>query len=145
MKKLSVEDYVDKLLIAEAGNRIKYDIGGRGGNYTMEAELALELVGATGDYFDEYLEFLPSSFGAGCNYLGGGLRGSVMTTGDKAVFEEKGFSKAVADELGKLAEACKERYISLEGAMNDEEVDGETNWEAVGTNKMRQVGMERAY
>lgn len=145
MKTLNVEELTARLEVAEAHNRISYEIGYRGGHYTMTAELALELVGIIGDYFDEYLELLPENFGVGCNYLGGGLRGALMATGNQDTFQDKGFSKVIATKLAKLAEACKNRYLDLEGAMNDEENEGETNWEAVGTNAMRAKGVIRAY
>jgi hypothetical protein len=61
-----------------------------------------------------------------------------------------GYSKSVPERKAKwldaLTDACKRAYIHAEGGMNDEEDEnGETNWEAIGTNQCRTAGVVSAY
>lgn len=86
---------------------------------------------------------LPRKFGAGCNYLGGGLRGSIFPSS---------FSNRIAGKqrtiLECLAAACVRVYknIENESGLNDEEDEnGETNWDAKGTRASRNAGIISAY
>lgn len=127
---------------------IEYDLGYHGGHYTMTAEFALNLIGFTGDYEekDSILGCMPNKIGAGCNYLGGGIRGTVHGSGKAEDFEQHGVPARYAAELGKLAKACIQRYIELEGALNDQEdEEGETNWDAKATAAARRSGAISAY
>jgi hypothetical protein len=114
------------------------DIGGRGGKLGVDgANLAVE-VGVK-----EY--HIPSKVGAYCNYLGGGLRGAICCTDG---FENHGVPKRKAELLNAFSEMCKRVYQNVEDedGMNDEEdEDGETNWEALGTNASRDAGIVSAY
>lgn len=95
------------------------------------------------NHFEVEAYNLPPKFGAGCNYLGGGLRGSIFGS----TFSNRITGKK-ADLLNELAEACKRVYENIEDEnnLNDEEYeDGETNWEAVGTKMSRRAGIESAY
>lgn len=86
---------------------------------------------------------LPRKFGAGCNYLGGGLRGSIFASG----FSDRVTGRK-AKLLSELANACVRVYnnIENEGGLNNEEYpDGDTNWEAVGTKQARKNGIISAY
>lgn len=131
---------VRKLLLeAEANGNILWDIGYRGGTYGLRVDDALELLGIDEDYFD----LLPGNVGAYCNYLGGGLRGSIC----RSDYSDKLPTK-IARKIDLLTEACVERYEEIEngGGLNDEEYpDGSTNWEAEGTNRCRVAGVESAY
>lgn len=84
---------------------------------------------------------LPRKVGAYCNYLGGGLRGSICCTNG---FASHGVPKRKAELLDEFSEMCKRVYESVENEehMNDEELpNGETNWEAKGTNASRLAGV----
>ncbi len=82
---------------------------------------------------------LPHKVGAYCNYGGGGIRCTVQGT--------KGFPELIAEskrkKLTALVDACIRAYenVELESGMNEEEVDGETNWDAMGTNAVRRAGI----
>lgn len=112
------------------------DISHRGGTFGFKAEKVASLL-------DIPKELLPGNIGAYCNYLGGGLRGSIQvsTYSDKIT----GRKKALLDAF---LQACKRVYeiIENEQSLNDTEYpDGETNWEAVGTNASRCAGIKSAY
>ena len=86
---------------------------------------------------------LPSKFGAGCNYLGGGIRGSIFSSD---------FSTEItgrkAKILRELALACVRVYENLENenGLNEEEYpDGDINWEAKGTKSARKNRIVSAY
>lgn len=116
------------------GLRLQYEIGGRGGN-----------VGFSGEKLAELLEieenWLPRNYGAYCNYLGGGIRGSISGSGYSPDIPTR-----KARILDELAAACKRAYINAENGMNDEtDENGETNWDAVATNASRKAGVVSAY
>lgn len=112
------------------------DISHRGGGVGFYQEDVAE-------HFNVDSSLLPRHFGAGCNYLGGGLRGSIFgsnfsskITGTKAVL------------LNELAQACVRAYKNAEdecGLNDEEDSDGETNWEALGTKASRDAGIQSAY
>lgn len=115
---------------------IECDISHRGGGVGFRAsDVAREF---------EVSEYdLPRNFGAGCNYLGGGLRGSIFpsTFSDNV----RGRKARLLEELGK---ACVRVYESIENEsyLNEEEYpDGDMNWEAVGTRQVRKAGIISAY
>lgn len=86
---------------------------------------------------------LSHKYGAGCNYLGGGLRGSIVPSGHSR--EITGLPAVLLDEL---AQACVRAYQSVEDEMGlNAETDeaGETNWDAVGTATSRQARIQSAY
>ena len=87
---------------------------------------------------------IPAKFGAGCNYLGGGLRGSIFPSS---------YSDRIKDSkkiklLDSIADACVRVYRNIENdnGLNEEEYpDGDTNWEAIGTKRARQTSVKSAY
>jgi hypothetical protein len=94
-------------------------------------------------YFKVNPDFLPPKFGAGCNYLGGGIRGQIFAS----TFNTKitGRKKSL---LYALANACVRVYKNIEDSakMNDEEdSDGGTNWDAVATKATRDAGIKSVY
>jgi len=112
------------------------DISHRGGGigfYSSDVAAAFEVSDSD----------LPRKFGAGCNYLGGGLRGSIFPSSfNKTIIGKK------AALLEALAEACTRVYENIEGqeGLNDEEYpDGDKNWDAIGTSKSRKTGIISAY
>ena len=139
-KKITLEDIkkIDSFqeLIALGIGEVMYDVSHRGGKvgfYGQEVAYAFEL--------DPYL--LSPKYGVYVNYLGGGLRGSICSSG---------YSKSIpADKallLDALAEACKRVYLALENeqGLNEETYpDGDTNWEALGTNRAREAEIKAAY
>lgn len=113
-----------------------YDVGYRGGGVGFYSSDVSKHFGVP-DYY------LPGKFGAGCNYLGGGVRGSVFPSNFDT--EIQGEERELLEEL---ASACVRVYIDLENecGLNDEEdEDGETNWDVKATNAARLNGIERAY
>ena len=116
--------------------RVDYEISYRGG-----------FLGFHGSSVSNTLKInqtlLPNKFGAYCNYLGGGVRGTVNAsdysdtiTGRKAVL------------LDELALACVRVYQTIEDEMylNDVEDDeGDTNWDALATEAARKGGISSAY
>ena len=85
---------------------------------------------------------LPRKYGAGCNYLGGGVRGAIFASGYNKIITGR---KAVM--LDEIAKACIRVYEWIENTstMNTEEIDGETNWDAMATNSARRAGTISAY
>lgn len=114
------------------------DIGGRGGKLGVHGSTLASAIGVR-----EYS--IPNKVGAYCNYLGGGLRGAICCTDG---FENHGVPKRKAELLNAFSEMCKRVYQNIEDedGMNDEvDGDGETNWEAKGTNASRIAGIVSAY
>jgi len=112
------------------------DISYRGGGLGFYASDVASAVGVSE-------EDLPRNFGAGCNYLGGGLRGAIFASD----FNPK-VSGRKRQLLEELADACVRVYENIENDahMNDEEDEnGETNWDAKGTNASRNAGIISAY
>lgn len=95
------------------------------------------------EHFNVDSVYLPRHFGAGCNYLGGGLRGTIFPSN----FSDK-IKGTKANLLKELANACVRAYQNDEdgtGLNDDEYPDGETNWEALGTKMTRRAGTRSAY
>ncbi len=98
------------------------------------------------DYFGVSADLLPKNFGAGCNYMGGGVRGAIFpsTFSDQITLSFPRKSKLLTE----LANACVRVYQSIEDEnnMNDELNDnGETNWETMATKATRAAGIISAY
>jgi hypothetical protein len=129
IQKVSTLEDLENLGIGE----VYYDISYRGGGLGFCSSDVAEHFG-----IEEY--DLPGKFGAGCNYLGGGLRGSIFPSTFSDRIEEK-----KAKLLRELADACVRVYEYVENGcgMNDEE--GNTNWDAKGTNACRDDGIISAY
>ena len=116
--------------------RVDYEIGYRGGSLGIPAGQAASLLG-----IEEYL--LPGKIGVYVNYLGGGLRGALARSS---------FSNLITgrkkEHLELLIDACERAYINAENEIGLNEVedeDGETNWDAIGTNAVRNAGIVSAY
>ncbi len=111
--------------------RVIVDISHRGGG-----------VGINGSQLAEALEIsdhlLPRNYGAGCNYLGGGVRGKIFPSGYSK--EITGKTAKILDELGKAAVRVYQN-IEDENEMNNEDSeDGDINWDAKATNAVRKAG-----
>lgn len=133
LKKVSTLEQLEALGI---GNVI-VDIGARGGGLGFRSSDIEKLTGVDADY-------LPRNFGAGCNYLGGGMRGAIFpSTFSSSIAESK------AQMLRVIAEACVRVYENLENentSLNDEEYeDGDINWDARSTKAARRARIESAY
>ena len=106
LKKVKTYDDLEGLSIG----RIICDISYRGGNIGFYGSDVANM-------FDVSEGDLPNKFGAGCNYLGGGLRGSIFgsdfsgrITGRKARL------------LNELAEACIRVYENIDRAEIEDDV-----------------------
>jgi len=112
------------------------DVSYRGGTLGFYAETIADFTG-----IDKNL--LPSKFGAYCNYLGGGLRGTI----NKSDFSEdiKGKERKLLDELNEAIVRCYNFYEQEDGLQAEECQDGEINWENRGTNRSREAGIVSAY
>ena len=133
------------ILELEEENLILSEVGSRGGSYGVATEDVLTVLFPTLD--DEKLEslsdFMPQNFGVHVNYLGGGIRGSIILSD----YDEK-IPVKYAKHLDSFARECKKRYLEIENesGLNDEEYEeGGTNWESIGTKKSRTAGIESAY
>jgi len=126
-------------------NRIQYDIGGRGGTYGAPADYVVEALFPTleQEKINEIVNMLPNKVGVHCNYLGGGLRGALVRSD-----YDKALPAKYAKRIDAFTRECKARYLAIEndGGLNDETYpDGDTNWEALGTNASRRAGVESGY
>lgn len=133
IKKANTPDELEEI----TGLKLEYEIGQRGGYLDFYGSALAVMLG-----FDE--SKIANKFGSHVNYLGGGLRGSVVTSAGQYSEELPESTKNV---LEALAEASKRAYESIENEsdLNDVEYsDGDTNWEAVGTGAMRNAGVETA-
>ncbi len=66
--------------------------------------------------------FLPSKVGVHCNYLGGGLRGSIITSSfHESVYKHKNYQK-LANLLERLVEIYKN--LEVEGEIPDNVMEG---------------------
>lgn len=85
--------------------------------------------------------FLPRKFGAGCNYLGGGVRGSIFPSGFNSCLTGR-----KRQLLEAIADACVRVYENLENesGMNDDS-DDDPNWDARATKGSREAGIISAY
>jgi hypothetical protein len=111
------------------------DIGHRGGKLGLEAGKLVEVL----EIEEDILHLMPPKYGVYCNYLGGGICGALAGSGyDKLI------PKAIAKKLDDFTEACKAYYLKLEG-LEEEDEEGNTNWEALGTMKARESGVVSAY
>lgn len=108
LKKIKILQQLEKLNI---GN-IDIDISHRGGHLGFSGN-------DVADFFDIPYEYLPLNFGAYCNYLGGGIRGSIQSsTFFKGLYQTQPQVTRLLEELGK---ACIRVYekIDKETVTND--------------------------
>lgn len=132
-----------KVLFDSLADRADYEVGYRGGHYGFRAEEVVDALFPTlGERAREkVLDLMPGKYGAYCNYLGGGLRGAVTVSNFASAMPAK-----YAGDLERFGALCVEKYLELEGHMNDEyDEDGEPNWDAIGSNRVRAAGVVAAY
>lgn len=122
----------------EDENLMNWDIGYRGGTYGISVDDFLNRFMIDEDMAD----LLPNKIGAYCNYLGGGLRGSVCVSS----YSEK-LPKKLAKIIDEFTELCRQRYLEIENEMllNDEGTEDDPNWDAMGTNASRRAGIISSY
>lgn len=121
-------------LITKMGFHEAGEISYRGGKLGVNgAQLAKYLHISEGD--------LPRNYGAYCNYLGGGVRGAIVSSGYNNELPEK-----KKEWLEAFAEMCTRAYESVENGagLNDDEED-EPNWDARATKASREAGIVSAY
>jgi hypothetical protein len=133
----SFEDFCYQ--VKREGMSLRYRIGDRGGYVGVSSSDFISWLGLNNVV--DYL--LPNMIGAACNYLGGGLRGDIVVST---------YSDKLPEDIAKLVDAftdvCRSAYLCAEDEMNMNEEydeDGDTNWEAVGTNAARDAGITSAY
>lgn len=132
LKKVNTIEDLEDLNIGD----LHWEVGTRGGFIYFSST-------TVSDFFGIPEWQLTGKVGAYVNYLGGGLRGGVATSEYNRV-EGKRKMRLVQE----LLEACRRAYISAEDemGMNEEEYeDGDTNWEALGTARVRAAEIFRAY
>ena len=135
--KIKIEDLID---LEDQGLAV-YDIGYRGGNYGLAVNDFIDKFMPENIEVDDIVDMLPNKVGVYCNYLGGGLRGAIVGGG----YSEK-LPKKLAKIVDNFVKLCRQRYMELEDGLNDEvDADGETNWDAMGTNASRKAGIVSAY
>ena len=125
----SVED-----LEALGLGRVNYEISYRGGGLGFYGSKVAEVIGVNENS-------LPRKFGCGCNYLGGGVRGSIFPSGFHTSIS--GRKKQL---LEAISEACIRVYENLEteSGMNDDNED-DPNWDARATKESRNTGIVSVY
>lgn len=137
IKKINTTDTPDGLLAILGKEHFDIcDLSYRGGNLGFYGSFIAEFVGV-----EDCL--LPNKFGAYCNYLGGGLRGTI-----NASDFSNDITGSTRELLEAIANACVRAYNYYEnetGLQDEEYPNGETNWENLGTNKSRQAGVVSAY
>jgi len=112
---------------------LSWNVSYRGGSVGFSAD-KLESIGISSS-------LLPHNNGAYCNYLGGGLRGSIYLSNYSPAIT--GRKKQLLDAI---LNACKRIYLYLEAPLNEEtDETGETNWDAIGTAAARRAGVKSAY
>lgn len=114
--------------------KVYIDIGHRGGGIGFYSD-------DISKHFGVDVCYLPPKFGAGCNYLGGGVRGSIFASNFDEVIQGK--KRELLEELG---QACIRvyQYVENESGMNDDYED-EVNWDAKATQSARDNGIKSAY
>ncbi len=135
IRKFNKVQTYDDLKNLNIGN-VFCDISHRGGNVGFAS---LDVA----KYINVANHLLSRKVGAYCNYLGGGMRGSIV--GSSYSGEIKSNKREVLDAL---IDACKRVYKSIEDEchLNDEEYeDGDTNWDAIATKESRKSGVVSAY
>jgi hypothetical protein len=105
LKKVKTYDDLENLGIG----RIICDISYRGGNIGFYGSDVART-------FDVSECNLPSKFGAGCNYLGGGLRGSIFGSD---------FSKEITGRKAKLLNALADACIRVYENIDNEEIEND--------------------
>ena len=138
LKKLKAVQTLEQLEALNIGN-VVVDISHRGGGVGFSNK-------DVANHFKLLPDLLPNNFGAGCNYMGGGVRGTIFPSTFSNEIKELQPKKA--ELLTELAAACVRVYQSIEDEsnMNDElDEDGEINWEAMGTRAARAAGIQSAY
>jgi hypothetical protein len=113
--------------------RVIVDVSPRGGGLGFSGETVAEFVGVPAAY-------LPRSYGCGCNYLGGGMRGAIFASGYSKAVE----NKAQRRMLDAIAEACIRAYVAIEdeAGLN---ATGDDDWDAEATRRARATGAVSAY
>lgn len=135
IKQLKQVNTYEDLEALNIGN-IYCDISYRGGGIGYYADDISNLLNIPAEY-------LPEKFGAGCNYLGGGLRGVIFAS----TFNHN-ITGVKAKLLEAIASACVRVYnnIEIEAGFQDEtDEDDNINWENTGTILVRKQGIEPAY
>lgn len=139
---LKVSEIVREL---ERENSIDYEISHRGGKYGARAGVVVAALFPTisGEDAAWIENLLPNNIGAYCNYLGGGLRGAIVRSDYSKELPAK-----YARRIDSFTRECRARYLEIENDANlnnEEYPDGETNWDAIGSNRSRLAGIKSAY
>lgn len=118
---------------AKENDYIYYNVGYRGGGVGIPRGVLARLMTKYFDIDEEWLaNRLPKYFGAGCNYLGGGIRGQIFPSDyDDEIDSEE---PEVANVLNEIAKLAVEEYEIVEEEIGLEEYDP-WGWEA--TQKVR--------
>lgn len=126
------------------------DVGYRGGTLGMYSENLIKefiapIIGLDYDEIAEIHSWLPTKIGCYCNYLGGGIRGSVSKSDYDVLIGEK--YPEVKELIDGYLDLCLEFYEKIEedANLNDEDYDDDINWDAVATNNVRKAGIKSAY
>ena len=123
----------DLLELGIAG--LKYEIDHRGGYIGYNARCVFNHM----EIPEKYLEVSTGTIGAFCNYLGGGVRGTITFT----IIDES-IPVRHRRKLQALVNACYRAYWSAENEMHLNDLtygDGETNYDATATMLVRGLGL----
>lgn len=109
--------------------RVTYDIGNRGGHVAIYSSDISQNMGIPDHQ-------MTNKVGVYCNYLGGGVRGSLVGSEVFRVGDKR--KRRILEEL---IEACRRAYLFAEEESNM----FEDEWNEAATNAARQAGISRAY
>lgn len=126
LKKVKTYEDLENLGIG----RIYCDISHRGGGIGFYSDDVRNYFDNFGLYIDSV--DLPNKFGAYCNYLGGGIRGSICVSGFNDKLWQKG-TKRIARLLEELQEACRRVYENID----NEEIENDVMTGIVRVNQER--------
>ena len=122
---------------AQADEKEIVDISTRGGGVGLRAGYLIEQLASNGLTFAGLENYLPRCYGAGCNYLGGGVRGAIFASGFGKEIPVK-----IASVLTELGALYVKRYGELDGADEEPAAD---DWDAKATKAARAAGIRSAY
>lgn len=141
MKISKVENVFCQLV---AGGEADYEISHRGGHYGFDSGYLVDALfpNVSDSVREKILSGMPRKYGVYCNYLGGGIRGAVSSSGFAS-----DLPKYVQKALSEIADHCKSSYHVIESEMGliDEGTDDEPNWDNIASNASRAAGVKSAY
>jgi hypothetical protein len=116
--------------LQQLGLGLTYKIGGNTGYLGLNGALLANAMKIDAD-------LLPMNFGVYHNYLGGGMKGSLI---------KSSFSDSIPENkkqiLVQLLHACQRAFLTYENDLYDDNAD---DWDRMATDAARAAGIQKAY